>query len=104
MKGFLKTLLASFIGIFLAMFFGVMVLVSVIGAVSASTGSTPSVPKSTILKISDVTIGEQNAEGDIDPTSLIMGGGNLSAGKQVGILNAIRAIENAATDPAVKFI
>ena len=104
MKGFFKTLLASFIGIFLAMFLGVMVLVSVVGALSASTGSTPSVPKSTILKISDITIGEQDAEGDLDPASLIMGGGKLSADKQLGILKAIRAIENAATDPAVKFI
>ncbi len=104
MKGFLKTLLASFIGIFLAMFLGVMVLVSVIGAVSASTGSTPSIPKSTILKISDLTIGEQDAEGDIDPASLVMGGGKLSSNSTLGILKAIRAIENAATDPAVKFI
>ena len=104
MKGFFKTLLASFIGIFIAMFFGVIVLVSVVGSIASADGSTPTVPKSAILKISDITIGEQDAAGEINPTSMIMGGGKLSSSKELGILNAIRAIENAATDPAIKFI
>ncbi len=104
MKGFFKTLLASFIGVFIAMFFGVIVLVSIVGSIGASSEATPVVPASAILKLdSSLNLAEQSSEGDFDPSAL-MGGGSLSTSKTLSILTAIQAIEKAAEDPAIKFI
>jgi protease-4 len=104
MKGFFKTLLASFIGIFAAMFLGVILLVGIVGAAGAGSQTTPIVPESAILKIGgNLTLAEQTSDGDIDPAALLQGG-NLETGSQMGILSAIHAIEKAANDPAIKFI
>lgn len=104
MKGFFKTLLASFIGVFAAMFLGVIVLVGIVGAAGSASEATPTVPESAILKIGEnLTLAEQSTDGDFDPSAIIAGG-NISSGKQIGILSAIQAIEKAATDPSIKFI
>ena len=104
MKGFFKTLLASFLGVFAAMFIGVIVLVGIVGAAGAGSDSTTTVPKSAILKIGGgLSLAEQSSDGDFDPAALIQGG-NLDTGASLGILNAIQAIEKAAEDPAIKFI
>lgn len=104
MKGFFKTLLASFLGVFAAMFLGVIVLVGIVSAAGAASETTPVVPDSAILKIGgNLTLAEQSSDGDFDPSTLI-GGGSMNATKQVGILSAIQAIEKAASDPAIKFI
>lgn len=104
MKGFFKTLLASFLGVFAAMFLGVIVLVGIVSAAGAASETTPVVPDSAILKIGgNLTLAEQSSDGDFDPSALF-GGGSMNATKQVGILSAIQAIEKAASDPAIKFI
>lgn len=104
MKGFFKTLLASFLGVFAAMFLGVIVLVGIVSAAGAASETTPVVPDSAILKIGgNLTLAEQSSDGDFDPSTLL-GGGSMNATKQVGILSAIQAIEKAASDPAIKFI
>lgn len=104
MKGFFKTLLASFLGVFAAMFLGVIVLVGIVSAAGAASETTPVVPDSAILKIGgNLTLAEQSSDGDFDPSTLF-GGGSMNATKQVGILSAIQAIEKAASDPAIKFI
>lgn len=104
MKGFFKTLLASFLGVFAAMFLGVIVLVGILSAAGAASETTPVVPDSAILKIGgNLTLAEQSSDGDFDPSTLL-GGGSMNATKQVGILSAIQAIEKAASDPAIKFI
>lgn len=104
MKGFFKTLLASFLGVFAAMFLGVIVLVGIVSAAGAASETTPVVPDSAILKIGgNLTLAEQSSDGDFDPSALF-GGGSMNASKQVGILSAIQAIEKAASDPAIKFI
>lgn len=104
MKGFFKTLLASFLGVFAAMFLGVIVLVGIVSAAGAASETTPVVPDSAILKIGgNLTLAEQSSDGDFDPSALL-GGGSMNATKQVGILSAIQAIEKAASDPAIKFI
>lgn len=104
MKGFFKTLLASFLGVFAAMFLGVIVLVGIVSAAGAASETTPVVPDSAILKIGgNLTLAEQSSDGDFDPSALFAGG-SMNATKQVGILSAIQAIEKAASDPAIKFI
>lgn len=104
MKGFFKTLLASFLGVFIAFFFGVIVLVSIVGSIGASGESTTVIPESAILKLANITLAEQTSDGDFDPASIFMGGGNFAPSKQIGILTAIQAIEKAAEDQAIKFI
>lgn len=105
MKSFFKTLLASFIGIFIALFIGIFLLLSVIGTMTASMDTVPVVPKSAILKIdSSFSLSEQNNDGSFNIQSMV--GGNMAAApsKSIGILNAVKAIEKAATDPAIKMI
>lgn len=104
MKGFFKTLLASFIGIFVAIFLGVIVLISVISSLGVNKEQTPQIPKSAILKIADVTIGEQTVGGELDATSMIMNQGVGTTSSKLGILTAIQAIDKAAEDPSIKFI
>ena len=60
----------------------------------------PVMPRSAVLRIdlSTVSLGEQTRE--IDPLSAIQG--NTAA--YIGILDAIRAIEAAAADPAIQYI
>ena len=104
MKGFFKTLLASFIGVFVAMLFGVIVLVSIAGSIGSSSKSTPEIPESAILKLdSSLNLSEQTTEGDFDPSALLSGG-DMAPSSTIGILTAIQAIEKAAEDPAIKFI
>lgn len=104
MKGFFKTLLASFIGIFVAMFLGVIVLMSVISSLGVKKEQAPQIPKSAILKIADVTIGEQTVGGELDATSMIMNQEVGTTPSKLGILTAIQAIDKAAEDPSIKFI
>lgn len=104
MKGFLKTALASFVGVLIASFIGIFIFIGIIGSLGEGSETVPVVPKSAILKIGgNLLLAEQSSDGEFDPAALL-GGGGLSQTSQIGILNAIQAIEKAAEDPAIKFI
>ncbi len=100
MKQFLKITLAVIVGclitggIFTFVFFGA------VGSLAALGKSQPIMPRSAVLRIdlSAVQLGEQTREMDL-----------LSAVSKdqvsvIGILDATRAIEAAAADPAIKYI
>ncbi len=101
MKNFLKIVLGTFIGSFIAMAIGFFIMLGVIGSMASfSAKAKPVVPKSAILKLNfDIAITEQSVE---DPFSAFnpMGGD----GKTQGILEFIQTIDRAAADPAIKFI
>lgn len=102
MKNFLKTTLAVIIGSMIAMAICTFLFFGIIGSIAALGESTePVVPAKTILRIdfnNPVTeLGQEDAMQAFQNL-------NFSSSKPLGILKAVRAIENAASDPSVKFI
>lgn len=101
MKDFIKMTLATLAGLFLFGFVAIFLLIAVAGAIASVGNSQPVMPREGVLQInmSSMTLTEQTTESD--PLSAITGAGAIS---QVGIYNAIQAVNAAAVDPAVKFI
>ena len=102
MKDFLKTTLAVIVGTCITLAVGFFFFIAVIGAVAAlGESSEPVVPAKAILKIdfnNPVTeLGEEDAMAALQSL-------NFNSTKPIGILKAVKAIENAATDPSIKFI
>ena len=109
MKDFVKMVLAVMCGLILMGVICFILFFGMIGSMAAAGNSKPVLPKSGVLKIDlgKMVIGEQTQEanplGDLDPTSLLMGGGTDSR-DVLGIWDAVQAVNAAAEDPAVKFI
>lgn len=95
MKKFLKMVLAVICGVLIVSLVGIMILNSTLTA--ALTATTPAVPASGILKIdlSKVAIVEQ--------TSPALSSSSQNSA-QVGLLQAVSAIDAAASDPGVSAI
>lgn len=102
MKGFLKSTLAAIIGTFIALFACGFLFFAMIGSIATlSESSEPAIPSKAVLKIDfNTPVTELGTE---DPMGNIMSF-NFSTAKPLGILKAVKAIENAATDPAIRFI
>ena len=109
MKDFVKMVLAVVCGLVIMGIICFFLTFGMIGSMAAAGSSKPVLPKSGVLKIDlgDLVIGEQTQEanpfGNMDPTSLLMGGG-METPDVLGIWDAVQAVNAAATDPAVKFI
>ncbi len=105
MKGFLKTLFASFIGSLIALslcFFLFLAIIGSIATLGSSDSSAAVVPSSAILKIDFSTpISER---GNNDPLSGFSGFSFKPAPKSISLLSAVQAIDKAAIDPSIKFI
>lgn len=98
---FLKSLLAAILGTFIAMGLLFLLTFGIIGALLPAE-ETVSVAPSSILKIDlGSTIGEQTVSDPLDLSSVVP---YTSKSSTIGILDAVRAIDYAATDPAIKFI
>ena len=102
MKDFLKTTLAVIVGTCITLTVGFFFFIAIFGAIAAlGESSEPVVPANAILKVdfsNPVTeLGEEDAMAALQSL-------NFSSTKPIGILKAVKAIENAATDPAIKFI
>jgi len=104
MKQFLKMLLASAVGASVAIGLMTIFIFALIGSMASLGSKDPViVPPSAILTI-DLTSGvtEQSVDGSFDFQSLYTGGDlNTSS---IGVLDAVRAIDRAAEDDAIKFI
>lgn len=100
MKDFLKITLAVIVGCLILGIVKLFVFFGVIGSLSLLGKSEPVMPGSAILRIdlSEVQFAEQTQD------MSLMAGISGSQMKVIGILDAVRAIENAAADPAVKYI
>ena len=109
MKDFVKMVLAVLCGLILMGIICFILTFGMIGSMAAAGNSKPVLPKSGVLKIDlgKIAIGEQTQEdnpfGNLDPTSLLMGGG-IDTKAVLGIWDAVQAVNAAAEDPAVKFI
>lgn len=102
MKNFWKIFFASLLGCVVAVVVLSILGIGMLGSLAAVSGKTePVIPASSILKIDfKAPIGEQSKESfNFDLTS-----GSLSTTPSLSILSFAKAIEAAATDPAIKFI
>ena len=102
MKNFLKTTLAVVIGSLVAMAICTFLFFGLIGSLAAlGESQEPVVPAKAILKIDFATpvteLGQEDAMQAFQSLS-------FNSVKPLGILKAVKAIERAATDPAIKFI
>ena len=103
MKDFLKMSLATVVGLiaFSVVSF-VFSLIFLLGIATAFGGSEPKIASEGILKVdmSTFILTEQSTESN--PMEMISGGETMVG--NVGIWDAVRSINTAANDPAVKFI
>lgn len=101
MKEFVKMTLATLAGLFLFGFVAMFMMFAMIGALAAMGDTQPVMPREGVLQInmSSMTLAEQTTEAD--PFASISGEQVITP---VGIYSAIRAVNAAAEDPAVKFI
>lgn len=98
---FLRNLLAAILGSFIALGLLFLLTIGIIGTLLPAE-ETVSVAPSSILKIDlGSTIGEQTVSDPLDLSSVVP---YTSSSSAIGILDAVRAIDYAATDPAIKFI
>ena len=93
--------LATLLGLLIFCVVSMIIGFGIIGAVASLGDKQPVMPAQAVLTLdmSSVVLGEQTAEAD--PLSMLTGG--ISAG-QLGIYDAVKALNAAAADPAVKFI
>jgi protease-4 len=103
MKPFGKVVLGGCLGTLLAFILVNLIFFGVIGAAISSVGkdSQPTIPRNAILKVDfSQPIAEQGGEKfNFNPLA-----GSASMASSLSLLNAIRALEVAATDPQVKFV
>lgn len=100
MKDFVKMTLAVICGIFITSIVTFILSLGFIGSLAAAGSIQPTLPKSGILKLdmSKMVILEQGKPDD--PFSKLQGGDIQS----IGLLKAVKAINAAAEDPAIKCI
>lgn len=104
MKSFLKSLLAAFIGTLAALFICMVITFGIIGSIAmiGSSDSDAVIPPSAILKID---LSQPVTErGNDDPLSGFSSMSFEPKAKSISIYNAVRAIEEATTDPSIKFV
>ena len=101
MKEFVKMTLATLTGLLLFGFISMFIMIGMIGAMAAVGSSKPVMPAEAVLSIdfSKMTLSEQTQEAD--PFAALQGGDMITP---VGIYEAIKAVNAAAEDPAIRYI
>lgn len=101
MKEFVKMTLATLTGLLLFGFISMFIMIGMIGAMAAAGSSKPVMPAEAVLSIdfSKMTLSEQTQEAD--PFAVLQGGDMITP---VGIYEAIKAVNAAAEDPAIRYI
>lgn len=101
MKDFVKMTLATMAGMLVFAIVAFFLMIGIVGAVAALGDTQPVMPSKAVLKIdmSSMTLAEQTKE--TDPFAAFQGEESRTP---VGIYSAIKAVNAAATDPAVEFI
>ena len=100
MKQFLKITLAVVVGCLLTGAIMTFIFFGIAGSIASLGKTQPVMPHSAVLRIdlSTVQLGEQTEETDI----ITAISGNYT--NTIGILDAVRAVEAAAEDPAIRYI
>ena len=101
MKTFWKIVLGSLLGCLIAMLVCMFIFFGMIGSAASASMKGSTAPKTgSVLRIDKTCLISERATEDISPNALM----NRSTGTKISLLNAVRAIDAAATDPAIKFI
>ena len=102
MKNFFKMTLATLTGLLLFGVVATFIMGGIIGAVATLGKEQPVMPSSAVLTMDMSTVMLMEQTQEMDPLTVIQGNGlEISS---LGIYSAIRAINIAAADPAIKFI
>lgn len=101
MKEFVRTMLAVIAGMVVLKIIGFLMFLFFVGSMAVSSSSKTVMPRDGILDINmaDINLVEQTTD---DMPAFATGG--MDTRTSVGIWDAVKAIEAAAEDPAVKFI
>ena len=101
MKNFLKMTLATILGLLIFSVVSMLIGFGIIGAVAAIGEKQATMPAQAVLRLdmSSVVLSEQTTEAD--PLTMLTSGTSVA---QIGIYDAVKAINAAAADPAVKYI
>ena len=101
MKNFLKMTLAVILGLLVVTILTTVITFGIIGAAASAGKSAPQVSKNSVLRIdlSNTLVSEQTLE--TNPFENLQSGMNL---KNIGIWDAVQAINNASSDPSISFI
>ena len=101
MKDFFKMMFACIAGLLVFCVASFFLMTAALIGIAAVGEKQPVMPREAVLQINfdNMTLGEQTQEAD--PISMLTGGQMTTP---VGIYSAIKAINAAAVDPAVKFI
>ena len=103
MKPFWKVVFGGCLGTIIAFLLFNLILFGILGSALSSMGkeSQPVVPRNAILKIDlSKPVSEQGKESfSFNPLA-----GSASMSSSVSLLDAVRALETAASDPQVKFV
>lgn len=102
MKDFVKMIFAVIIGTIIMIVAFFMIGGAMIGGIMASGTASAPIPREGVLFVDMSQFSVVEQPGTINPVSLIKGGSGTVS--QIGILDAVRAINAAAVDPAVKYI
>ncbi len=102
MKTFWKIVLGSLLGCLVAMLVCMFIFFGMLGSMaSASMKSGSAAPKTgSVLRIDKTCIVSERAVDDLSANGLF----SRSMGSKISLLDAVRAIDAAAADPAIKFI
>lgn len=102
MKVFWKVVFGAFLGTLLALFILLALGIGAVGSLAALGSKESAAPvKSAILKIdASCSVSEQEGES----FALDIASGSFTMAKSLSLLKAVQAIDEAAKDPAIKFI
>ncbi len=101
MKDFVKMVLAVMTGIFLMGILGFFMFITFIGSLAAAGSVKPALPRTGVLEIDMSVVSVSDQGQPADPMSVIQSG---SINETITLWSAVQAINNAASDPGVKFI
>ncbi|MDO4735874.1 MAG: signal peptide peptidase SppA, partial [Bacteroidia bacterium] len=104
MKSFLKTFLGAVLGTLVALFIVVFIFFGMIGAIASFAEEEPvKVKPNSILKIDFATPVAETSDA-ADPFASLQSFNFSAPDNTLGILDAVNAIEKAATDPNIKYV
>ena len=102
MRNFLKMTLATLAGLMLFGAVTTFILVGTIGSLATLGKQMPVMPESAVLTMDMSTVALMEQTTEMDPIAMLQGNGIEM--QPLGIYSAIKAINMAAGDPAIKYI
>lgn len=101
MKTFWKIVFGSLLGCLIAMLLATFIFFGMMGSMASASMKGSQAPKTgSVLRIDKSTVISERAVDDMSVNALM----NRTAGSKLSLLDAVRAIDAAAEDPAIKFI